>query len=259
MKCGTITLTEYTSGTDNFDLLSDVDGYTTPFETGVSQSQLIAGYDTALIPDAATIVRVQSNTSSCTNYVDVNLSVTPTPTPTRTPSVTPTRTPSVTPTPTRTPSITPTRTPSITPTRTPSRTPTRTPTVTPSPTPTKTPLPFATPSPSPGGSYMVFVFNWGSDGRTITDVKIDGVSVTGTFPLADGADRLYSSTVLGGWVTVSVYFDNNPAPGDFITVYNTVSDWCEGVTGGNPTNVDGCNMDGSQTSVYYDNSCITPP
>ena len=249
MKCGIITLTMSTIDTDNFDLLADDDGLGIPnvtFATGITRAALLAGYPATMIPDAATVIRAQSN-AACTNYADYSIPVSPTPTPTI--SITPTRTP------TRTPSITPTSTP----TRTPSRTPTRTPTVTPSPTPTKTPLPFATPSTSPGGSYKVFVFNWGSDGRTITDVKIDGVSVTGTFPLADGADRLYSSTVLGGWVTVSVYFDNNPAPGDFITVYNTVSDWCEEVTGGNPTNVDGCNMDGSQTSVYYVNSCITQP
>ena len=73
---------------------------------------------------------------------DVSPSPTPTITPTRTitPTITPTRTPTRTITPTRTPTITPTRTitPTITPTNTltPSRTPTNT--ITPTITPTRT-------------------------------------------------------------------------------------------------------------------------
>ncbi len=75
-------------------------------------------------------------------------SATPTRTPSSTPSATPTSTPSATPTstPSATPTSTPTRTPSATPTRTPSATPTRTPSATPSSTPTRTPS--ATPTPS---------------------------------------------------------------------------------------------------------------
>ena len=47
-----ITLT--TIGADagpTFDLYSDVDNYTTPFETGISAVALLAGYQTSLIPD----------------------------------------------------------------------------------------------------------------------------------------------------------------------------------------------------------------
>jgi hypothetical protein len=77
-----------------------------------------------------------------------DLSVTPTPTPSITPtSITPTPTPSITPTPSTTPSsITPT--PTVTPTTTPTPTPTVTPTTTPTPTPTVTPTTTPTPTPS---------------------------------------------------------------------------------------------------------------
>jgi len=118
MKCGTITLTEFTTSIDNFDLLSDVDGYITPFETNVSRLDLIAGYDTEVIPDATTIIRVKSNTPQCTNYVDV-IFVSPTPTPT----ITPTPTPTPSETPPVTPSVTPSNTPPVTPSVTPSNTP----------------------------------------------------------------------------------------------------------------------------------------
>ena len=67
-----ITLT--TAGTDTgpFDLYSDVDGYTTAFETGVSKSALLASYATSLAPTGTTIVRVQS-TGLCDNYIDITL------------------------------------------------------------------------------------------------------------------------------------------------------------------------------------------
>ena len=67
-----ITLT--TAGTDTgpFNLYSDVDGYTTPFVTGVSKSALLAGYGTSLAPVGTTIVRVKS-TGLCTNYIDITL------------------------------------------------------------------------------------------------------------------------------------------------------------------------------------------
>jgi hypothetical protein len=90
--------------------------------------------------------------------VDCPAFVTPTPTPTRTP--TPTPTPTQSPTPTATPTPTPTPTTSPTPTPTPTRTPTPTPTPTRTPTPTPTPTPdcafdvdlnivTATPTPTP--------------------------------------------------------------------------------------------------------------
>ena len=65
-----ITLTTAGTSTGNFELFSDVDGYVTPFETGVSRSALLAGYTSVLVPNAATIIRVQSDTG-CTNFVNL--------------------------------------------------------------------------------------------------------------------------------------------------------------------------------------------
>lgn len=69
-----ITITLTTAGTDTgpFDLYSDVDGYVSAFETGVSKSALLAGYTTSLAPVGTTIVRVQS-TGLCNNYIDIAL------------------------------------------------------------------------------------------------------------------------------------------------------------------------------------------
>jgi hypothetical protein len=94
-KSAIITLT--TAGTDTgpFNLLSDVDSYVTPFETNVAKSSLIAGYTTNLVPDAATIVRVQSSSSLCTNFINLTYptSTTTTTTTTSTTTTTTTTTP----------------------------------------------------------------------------------------------------------------------------------------------------------------------
>jgi hypothetical protein len=70
----TVLLTLTTAGSDTtvFDLYSDIDGFTTAFETGVSKSSLTSGYSTALCPDYSTIVRVQA-TEKCVNSVDIVL------------------------------------------------------------------------------------------------------------------------------------------------------------------------------------------
>ena len=93
-KCGIITLTKSLSTGNVFDLYADDDGLGTPdaiFETGVSKSELDNGYTTNQIPDLATVVRVQAN-SSC--YLDLYISTSPTPTSTPIPSPTPSPTPS---------------------------------------------------------------------------------------------------------------------------------------------------------------------
>ena len=86
MQCGTITLTASTVNTDNFSIYSNVDGYTTPFETGISRAALLGGYYTELIPDGANYLRIESN-DVCTNYVDVLIAPLPTPTPTPYPAI----------------------------------------------------------------------------------------------------------------------------------------------------------------------------
>ena len=70
----TILLTLTTAGTDTgpFNLFSNVDGYVTAFETGVSRSALLAGYTTSLATVGTTTVRIKSN-GLCTNFIDVVL------------------------------------------------------------------------------------------------------------------------------------------------------------------------------------------
>lgn len=71
----TILLTLTTAGADSgpFDLYSDIDGYTVPFETGVAKILLEAGYPTSLAPEFTTIVRIQSTSAYCINHLDIVL------------------------------------------------------------------------------------------------------------------------------------------------------------------------------------------
>jgi hypothetical protein len=70
----TVLITLTTAGTDSgpFDLYSDLDGYTSAFESGVSKASLLAGYASALVPDYTNIIRVKSN-GDCVNYIDILL------------------------------------------------------------------------------------------------------------------------------------------------------------------------------------------
>jgi len=68
-----ITLTTAGADTGPFNLYSDLDGYITPFEIGVSKAALLAGYSTSLIPDFTTTVRILSTSPYCVNFVDVSL------------------------------------------------------------------------------------------------------------------------------------------------------------------------------------------
>lgn len=68
----TITLTLAGADTGPFNLYSDLDGYTTAFETGVSKAALLAGYTTALVPDGTNIIKVLS-TGLCTNAIYITL------------------------------------------------------------------------------------------------------------------------------------------------------------------------------------------
>jgi hypothetical protein len=73
-----ITLTTAGADTGPFNLYSDVDGYVTPFETGVSKSALLAGYTSTTVPDGAIVLRVKSVNTLCTNYIDLWLITTTT-------------------------------------------------------------------------------------------------------------------------------------------------------------------------------------
>ena len=68
----TVLITLTTAGLDAgpFDLYSNVDGYSVPFETGVSKLALLAGYTSTLVTDNTITVRVRS-TGVCTNYIDI--------------------------------------------------------------------------------------------------------------------------------------------------------------------------------------------
>ena len=72
----TVTITLTTAGTDTgpFNLYSDVDGFVSAFETGVSKAALLAGYTTTNVPNGTTIVRVMSASELCTNFIDIIIS-----------------------------------------------------------------------------------------------------------------------------------------------------------------------------------------
>lgn len=72
-----ITLTIAGADSGPFDLYSNIDGFTSAFETGVSKASLLAGYASALVPDYTTTVRVKSS-GVCVNYVDILLESTTT-------------------------------------------------------------------------------------------------------------------------------------------------------------------------------------
>jgi hypothetical protein len=69
----TVLITLTIAGTDSgpFDLYSNLDGYLSAFESGVSKASLLAGYPSSLVPDFTTTIRVRSNNGLCTNYVDI--------------------------------------------------------------------------------------------------------------------------------------------------------------------------------------------
>lgn len=105
-----ITLTLAGADTGPFNLYSDVDGYVVPFETGVAKAALQSGYTSVLVPDSTTIIRVQSTSVLCTNYVDLPISGITTTTTTTTEAPTTTTTTTEAPTTTTTTTETPTTT-----------------------------------------------------------------------------------------------------------------------------------------------------
>lgn len=90
-----ITLTAGGIDTGPFDLYTDVDGYTTPFANNIAKAILEAGYTSVVVPDGATIIRVQSDNIICSNFTDLVI-VTTTTTTTSTSTSTTTSTSSTT-------------------------------------------------------------------------------------------------------------------------------------------------------------------
>jgi hypothetical protein len=60
-----------------FDLYSDVDSFTTAFETGITKTEMEQGFISNNAPDNSTIIRVQS-TGVCDNYSDIEITAQPT-------------------------------------------------------------------------------------------------------------------------------------------------------------------------------------
>jgi len=73
-----ITLTTAGADTGPFNLYTDIDGFVTPFETGVGKAALEAGYLSSLVPDGSLVVRVKSASLFCTNYINLALPTTTT-------------------------------------------------------------------------------------------------------------------------------------------------------------------------------------
>jgi len=73
MPSALITLTTAGTGTGPFDLYSNVNGYSTPFETNVPKNSLEAGYTSTSVLAGTTIIRVQSTSVGCPNYVDISV------------------------------------------------------------------------------------------------------------------------------------------------------------------------------------------
>jgi hypothetical protein len=72
-----ITLSVAGSDTGPFNLYSNLDGYTSAFETNVPKASLVAGYSSALVPDYTTTIRIIS-LGDCKNFIDVVVSTTTT-------------------------------------------------------------------------------------------------------------------------------------------------------------------------------------
>ncbi len=73
----TVLLTLVTAGVDSgpFDLYSNLDSFTVPFEVGVSRVDLMAGYLSVVVPDYTSTIRIQS-TGICINSIDVPVVIT---------------------------------------------------------------------------------------------------------------------------------------------------------------------------------------
>jgi hypothetical protein len=67
-----ITLTLAGANVGPFNLYSDIDRYTTAFESNVAKDQLTSGYATDLVPDGTTSIRLLS-IGECDNYFDIVL------------------------------------------------------------------------------------------------------------------------------------------------------------------------------------------
>lgn len=83
-----IVLTTVGDDTGPFNLYSNVNGFSSPFESGISKGDLLSGYISTVVPDSASIIRIQSMNPYCSNYVDLLLPASTTTTSTSTTTTT---------------------------------------------------------------------------------------------------------------------------------------------------------------------------
>lgn len=81
----TVIITFTSIGTDAgpFNLYSNVDGYSSAFELGITRTQLLTGFPSYSVPLGTTIIRAKSF-GVCTNFVDLSVVLAPTTTTTST-------------------------------------------------------------------------------------------------------------------------------------------------------------------------------
>lgn len=86
-----ITLTTIGTDAGPFNLYSNLDGYTSAFAVGITDTQLLTGYASDVVPDGTTIIRAKSF-GICTNFIDLLILPAPTTTTTSSSSSTTTTT-----------------------------------------------------------------------------------------------------------------------------------------------------------------------
>ncbi len=69
---GAIQVNKIGTALQTFYLYSDVNGFTAPFESGVTRDELLLGYATDQIPNTTTVIRVMS-VDIPGKYLDINV------------------------------------------------------------------------------------------------------------------------------------------------------------------------------------------
>lgn len=204
-----ITLTSAGSDTGPFNLYSNVDNYTTCFDSNISKAILIAGYTTTLAPTGTTTVRVAS-LGTCSNYVDIAVVV---PTTTTTSTLAPTTTTTTTVAPGTTTTTT-TGDPGTTTTTTTGDPGTTTTTTTADPGTTTT-----TTTEAPGANSWYQLTNCDTSA-----IDYSGMYTTGTFSLNDRVIDLASNI----WNITNVYYTSQG--GSELLIGSTGFTGCPGET-----------------------------
>ena len=69
----TVLITLAIAGTDTgpFDLYSDANGFSVPFESGIAKALMLAGYTSTAVPNAATQIMIKSNNGLCQSSLTI--------------------------------------------------------------------------------------------------------------------------------------------------------------------------------------------